>query len=529
MKQAQKLAGVSRPPASRTTISHTSRLRRAVPWIALGLGLAILSGSAVAYKYYDDRALPRDLIAKLPADAYFAGTARFSATNPATFRQVAAATNIYSAETTALFDALPSVTDKESSLRQALADNYAFAATARGSVAIVTVRRPGLLPDLQSALGNVLQNPETSGSDDARVITGTIKSGAKLSVAQRGATIYVGSNPEIVLAATKENNGFTRTDRFTEVANLLPAAADGYLFYRTEPVKDLLGISDAPALIGATFRDTGHGKAELRVRRALSGDQLPRLPKTSGRLLPPTEQGTSIEGVAVLKYLRLLEAQRQENNLPKVLTLQNGLASLSRDMGVNVEDEYLAAATGHFVYSRVQTDTGYAWKGAVEFPDAATASAKVADLKARLTKVTVPVRKEVVTILPDGTQSREVVAEVRQPISYLDEAIGTQTGSYFALPGSIPVIHFLQSGSYLVVASSAAGLQQMSESITQKTHVGSEGELAIRLKITDAAKITQKPDALIEWILATRPSDATLQLDTTSGILEGTVNFEHAS
>lgn len=496
---------------------------------ALIVGLALLALGAALWIFTSRHALDDRLLKKLPRDAYVAGVSRLSVTHVDTLHSVADSTQVAMAPVKALSDGLSAAGLDTKTLRRALGDQYAFAATSKGAVAVFTVKDPSQLATLQDRLQSRLEGVKNSQTDGMDVTAAMVKgSTAPFFTARSGHELYVASDAALLAQAKSENNGFTAVERFRELASSLPPGADGYVFFHTDPVKDKVG-QDLP-LFALAYSDDG---AYLQLRlRTTANSPVSNVPGgTRGRLLPPPDQASaSVEGLNVLDYLHLIEEQRQEDNIPKVLSLQTGLANLSRTLGAEVEKQYIAPANGHFVYTRFQDTQGPQYAAAVEFPDAATAQAKVAELKDALAnKVTVPVRKQVVTILPDGSQSREVVGEGRQPLAFADEPVGDKTASYFVIPGSLGAIHFMVQDKYLLFSSVPEGLARLSGSVGATSDAGSEGDLAIRLNVSQAPNAIQNPNILSDWILATRPSSGTLRLIKQSGILEGTLNFTHAS
>ena len=226
----------------------------------------------------------------------------------------------------------------------------------------------------------------------------------------------------------------------------------------------------------------------------------------------------------------MLEEQRQETDLPRVITLQNGLANLSRLMGVDVTERYLGAADGRFVYARFMGGDGKpSWYGAVEFGSPEQAQQTATELINELTaKVPVPLQRIVVRQLPDGTESREIEFQGKVPMAFVDYQVAGRTGKAANLP-SIGVVHVMTEGPYMILSGTPEGTQRMLNTLAaEHTGVGSSGPLAVRLRVPDAYRLLESRDVLFDWVLATRPSGGSFELKP-SGDLSGTLEFNEAS
>lgn len=507
--------------------SASERRRSPWSWVIFAIGILLLVAGGVMYGMFQSQQSAHDHIKKLPSDAYVAGIIRVADLNHESVKQLATSTNIYPARSATLLDALATrgvTTDK---LTRAFQSHFAFALTTHGGIAIGRVKDEAAAREVYALLTPVLENQTKPVADGAPLASGALKD-IPMAVGQDGPDVYIASNAELIATARNETNGFTSVSRFADVAESLATGRNGYVFYNAKVVRDRVG-ADVP-LFGLAYKVTDSG-LDIDLRTASTTPVANQLSSTSGKLLPPpTAALVSIEGEGLLDYLHLLEEQRQETNIPKVLSLQNGIVSLGRSLGVDFEKEYLAAPSGHFTYARFRTSTGIEWMGATEFPDAETAVRKVSELQSAMAaKLTIPIRKQVVRILPDGTQSREVVSEGRQPLGYSNFTVGDKTGSIVALPGGIGLIHFIVQDKYLIVSSSPEGVSRMLDSVGKPSDTRTNGELAVRLKLSEAHGALAEPDTVLDWILVTRPSKGDLRLDKATGILEGTVGFEHGS
>ncbi len=499
------------------------------PFIALVSGLALLAlatALAVGVSQQEDNT---QLLAKLPKDATVAGVGSLKSGDFDALRQLSGSTGISADQTKGLLDTVAAGGVTREKLDKAFKKEFAFAATSRGGLAILTVRDANATTILQNELNAQLENVQSVQKEDLTIRQGTVKtSGMPVAVAQQGTTVYLANGPDLISAAENESAGFSTLDSFSDVARRLPSGQDAYLFFNPDKAKEKIGV--AVPLFGVALHRTEVGY-DVSLQTADTETFGERLVKTSGEALPPADKATaSVEGRKILDYLHLLEAQRQENSLPKVLTLRNGITNLSRQLGQDLESDYLAAADGHFVYSRFGGASGEEWMAAAGFPDAATAQRKTTELENALAaKVTIPVRKQVVTVLPDGTQSREVVSEGRGPFTFTAVPIGSLNASSVGLPGGLGTVYFAVYDKYFVLSNSQDGLTRMTASLAQPADVRSSGDLAVRLKLVNLKDIQQKPDSLSDWVFATRPARGTFKLDKASGVLEGTVDFEHGT
>lgn len=517
VKKTQKAVKKSASPERRSPWS----------WIILAAGILLLLAGGVMYGMIRSQQGGEDLLKKIPNDAYVAGVVKLADLDQQSVKQLAAATNVYSSQTATILDALSAKDLSAQRLTEAFDSQAAFGMTTHGGLAILRVKDESKAREIMASLSPVLESPTTSDVSGVTTRAGSVK-GIPVVVGQDGPNVYVASNAGLIEKARNETNGFPTLDRFNDIAAALPSGRSGYVFYNPKTVRDRVG-SDVP-LFGLAYSVTEKG-LNLALRTGSTVPVNTSLGSTSGKLLPPADAATvSVEGENLLDYLHLLEEQRQETNIPKVLSLQNGISNLGKALGVDFEKEYLAAASGHFSYSRYKTETGIEWMAAAEFPDGPTAVKKVAGLQAALAaKVTIPIRKQVVRVLPDGTQSREVVSEGRQPLGYSNFTVGEKSGSIVALPGSMGLVYFIVHDKYLIASSGANGVSRMLESVTKESDTGSSGELAVRLKLSDVQGVVGEPDTLWDWVLVTRPSKGEFRLDKATGILEGTAGFEHGS
>lgn len=510
-------------PRKRARAKRAKSLRY---WPALALGLLLVGLAVFMWQQAVSRTFSDELIRKLPSDSSAVLLSRFSATDQESLRQLSNATNIHAGDTTAVLDALSKAGVSQQQLRQSLSDEFALAETSRGTLAVFRTGDAGQLDALLRSLETQFTQTAKTNEDGMALVTGTLKDSAKvLSLARSGSDLYLSGNPEVVKAAKKEAEGFTKVPRFAELAKQLPPGRDGYVFLQPEVKKGILA-QDFP-LTGAAWTNK-KDVLDLNVETVGIEASTAKLSSTSGKLLAPPEQAAaSIQGTNVAAYLRLLEEQRSESNIPKVLALQNGLSSLSRSLGVDVEKQYLERADGQFIYARYLSPQGsLEWMGALEFDTPEEANATVGELMQGLQqKVTIPIRKEVVTILPDGTQSREIVAEGREAPKFVEFDIEGRKGQSVSLPGNFGTAHFLVQDKFVLLASGADGVSRMLRTLAAPAQSPYDGQMAIRVTVKEAHRMLDTRHVFADWVLATRPTGGRFTLHKATGELTGAASF----
>lgn len=525
-------AGSASPASAPTT--RTGRAPEPDPrertiryWPLLAIGVFLLAGGALLSQRFESKTFTDDLFRKLPGDSYLVGASTLDALNPDTIKQLSGSLNAYAAPTSEVLNALVQSGISREQIKKALDDQFAFAASSRGGLFVFTLNGGGAYDELAGSLGNQLDNRQTFSENGIDFITGTVRGTQRPIVAGRaGQQLYLSSSQEMVRAAVAESNGFTNADGFADVAGRLPAG-DGYLFLRSETVRAQSGI-DVP-LVGVSWTDAGES-LELTVENADSGTVSQNLPKTDGKLLlPASGDGAvtgSVSGTNLSRYLAVLQEQRSESDLPKVLAFQNGVSSLNRSLGKDIDRDFISKASGRFVYARYSIETTNAYAGLAEFPSAESAQATYNKFSALAKeKLTIPVRKQVVRVLPDGTQSREIVAEGRGPLAFSDFSVDGRSGQAVTLPNIGPV-HILLENKYLIIASTPDGVSKMLKvTAVPGQDVAGTGELAVRAKVSEAYTLLRDPDLLSDWVLATRPARGTFSLEKATGVLSGSVNF----
>ncbi len=498
-------------------------------WPVLAVGVLLLAGGALLSQRFEAKTISDDLFRKLPSDSYLAGAATLDTVEPGTLKQLSGSLNAYAAPAAELVDAVGRSGLKREQVGKALDDKFVFAATKRGGLFVFTLNGGGAYDELAAPLGEQLDNRQTFSEGDTDFTTGTIRGTTRsVAVGRNGSQLYVASNPELVKAAVGETSGFNTTAGFAEVAGRLPAG-DGYLFLDNEPVRTQSGL-EVP-LVGVSWSDAGDS-LDLHAESAEPQVTSVTLSDTDGKLLPPISGDAaatgSVSGTNLSRYLGLLQEQRSEADLPKVLELQNGIASVNRSLGKDLDRDFLSKATGRFVYARYPgaASNTNEFGGLAEFPSSEAARSTYTEFtELAKQKLTVPVRRQVVRALPDGTQSREIVAEGRANLAFSDFTVEGKTGQAVTLPG-IGAVHLLLDDKRLIVASTPDGVARMLKvTAAPGEDVAGGGELAIRAKVSEASTLLRDPDVLSEWVLATRPARGDFKLNKSTGELSGSVGF----
>jgi hypothetical protein len=512
--------------------SLAGRLRSIRYWPVLLAGILLAVAGIFLWQQSASATLSDQLLRKVPKDSQLAGVARLSRLDYDTIRQVSGSAKIEPKRTGDLLSTLSKAGITPEELRLAFDDQFAFGRTPRGDLAIFTVAQDQnfstLASKFETQTGDLkaVERPIDAGT--VKLWQGTVReTGAVVTAFRSGREFYVSSNPDLIVAASREADGFTSLENFSDASKRLPPAADGYLFVNVAQLKDLTGKLPVSALTGIAWTN----RPEELAISAYSSNSLTvteRLPRAKGAILPGTDYASvSLEGQNVVSFLHLLEDQRQETDLPRVINLQNGLASLNRKLGVDLEPDYLGG-NHPFAYGRFRDAEGKSqWFGALEFDSPEAATAKITDLVQRLRdRVTVPVRKEVVRILPDGSQSREIVSEGRQSLTITDLPVNDRTAQTTTLP-TLGGVAWVLDRQYLVVGSSADAISRMLKTLAgPSAKTGERGELAVRMKLADLGTLSASSDSLFDWILAARPDSGRFSLGKSSGELRGAVEFK---
>ncbi len=504
------------------------------PALIAGVALAVLGG----FLWYQSSQAVFDnqLLQQLPKDSSVAGVARLSRFSADTVNQVAQSTTIDSARAANLVHALNAAGIDRTTLKDALGDRFAFARTSRGDLAVFTVAKESAFADAAGRLTGRTGGAATAKTAELQTNSGVLKiwqgtvGGGQppVSAYRQGGKFYVSTNPDLIVDAIRETNGFTSLDQFAGVSKQLAPGADAYVFVNVAQSKN---PPVAFPLMGLAVTDQ-KDRLTLVIRVADPAVVSKPLPNTNGALLPgPEAAAAALEGTDMAGYLHLLEEQRQESDLPRVIALQNGIAALSRTLGVDLERDFLSPADGSFVYARYRAaDGGEQWFGAVRFDSAQTAQAKVGQLTALLRqRVTVPTRHERVRVLPDGTQSREIVSEGNEALDISDVSVEGHGGNAATFPG-LGAVNWVTDGEYLVLGSSPEAAARMVRTIAHpQGKLDERGSLTIRAKLSAVPGLLGSRDGLFNWILATQPESGSFTLSKSTGELQGAVRFKRAN
>jgi hypothetical protein len=516
-KAGSKAAGTSR--AAR----KPHPLRRPKFLGALVAGILLLILGAFLWKQLDKLTFSEDLLRQMPADSTVAGVARLSEADPKVMGAFAEKGQILPQSLKPLLDAVNAADPDGTLLQDAVQNQFAWADSARGGVAVFEIKDPHKLQSLSDTLSGSVESFEQAKAGEVSVKTGVLKGGTqKIAVGVSEGKLYLSSNPELIGAVAAETNGFASLPGFSEVSDQLPPTQGGYVFYNTAQVPS--AVAKRYRIVGLSWK---RQENDLAVSARVS-DAEPvqlRLPESDGRLLAPADLATaSLGGTDPAKYLRVLEAQRQQEELPKVLAYQKAVAALDRAIGGSTINDYLAKATGDWSYSRYKNEAGEQWMAALEFPDAATAQNVTEQFVAKLNQhVTIPVRRDVITVLPDGTSSREIESEGRVPVSFVEAAYPGGTARAATFPNIGP-INFVVKDKYLLVASELGGLQRLDSIIANPAGKVEPGDLTVRAQALQANAVIGKPDPLLDWILATTPSEGDFVINS-DGVLAGSLDF----
>jgi hypothetical protein len=523
---SKKTASKRKRPAKSPT------LPRVRFWPALIAGILLVALGAALWVTSSKAVFNSALLRKLPKDSSIAGVARLSQFDRETVQQVSQNAKIDPARSTVLLQAMSEAHIDPKLVGQALDDQFAFARTTRGDLAVFTIRSEESFNDLAKRASSQTHDAKISerqaNGGTFKTWQAVINGNQETVFAYRsGQELYLSTNPELIIGASRENAGFTSLDQFAGVSKQLTAGADAYLFLNASQLKD---PPVAFPLTGIAINNHKNG-LKLSMQVAEPAVVTTSLKATNGSLLPSTESAAaSLEGTNVAAYLHLLEQQRQESDLPRVISLQNGIASLNRTIGIDLERDIFGAATGPFVYARYRSADGAGqWFGAIEFDSDEIANAKVAQLTKLLReRVKVPTRHEVVRTLQDGTQSREIVSQGNEPLEITDMTVENKGGNAANFPG-MGSVNWLVDGKYLVIGSTPEAVGRMVKTIAQPTgNVGERGELAVRSKLPELPGLMGGRDGLFNWILATQPESGTFSLSKATGELQGAVRFKQA-
>ncbi|MDP9212233.1 MAG: hypothetical protein M3N59_03075, partial [bacterium] len=441
--------------------------------------------------------------------------------------RVSAAAKLYPAAAESLVATLRDAAPAELFAR-ALGSEIAFAETQGHSLAVVRIRDQASFEELSGKVAARLGKPRTVHAESAERGRVSFFS-AKLAESDRTVfahraddLLFIATDPEPILDALTQRQGFDTNAAFEDVSGRLAGGADAYVFLdgRLADQYPRLGFS----LIGIAVRDEDE---HLRLQ-AVSADPpevAVSLPRASGDLLPG-QATLGISGMDVLRYLQFLEAQRSERALPEVIKLQNGIASLNRRLGVDLETDYLAAADGRFTYGRYAEGETKRWMTLLEFDGPEVARTKVESFEQLAReKLTVPVRREVIKVLPDGSRSREIESEKQERLKFGAVEVEGQPAKAVKLPELGRVVWQVRD-RFLLVGDSEKTVARLVKTVQQPADtVDGRGQLAVRLDLSRAKTLMGGEDAIYSWILSTRAAEGEFRLNKKNGVLSGFLTF----
>lgn len=501
-------------------------------WPALVAGIIVALVGGFLWVRSSQAVFNNNLLRKLPKDSWVAGAARLSQFDKQTIEQVSQNAKLDPTRSATVLQAVSAAGIDRKQLHRALEDQFAFARTTRGDLAVFTIAGESdyaeIAKRLSSQTGGAKVAERQANGGLFKTWQATINGSQQTVFAYRtGRELYLATNPELIIGASREDNGFTSLDQFEDVSKQLAAGADAYVFLNASQLRE---PPVAFPLTGMAIANQDE-KLKFSVRVAEPSVVTNSLHRTNGSLLPAADQAAAaVEGTGVVKYLHLLEEQRQESDLPRVISLQNGIASISRTLGVDLERDVFGQATGKFVYARYRSADGAGqWYGAVEFDSPEAANAKTAQLTKLLReRVTVPTRHEILRTLADGTQSREIVSEGKEALEITDVTVEGKGGNAATFPG-MGSVNWVVDGKHLVIGSTPESVGRMIKTIAHPAgNVGEHGELAVRAKLSEVPGLFGSRDGLFNWILATQPESGTFTLSKSTGVLQGAVRFKQA-
>jgi hypothetical protein len=500
---------------------------QSVPALVAGLLLIVIG--VVLWVLLSGASVTKNLFTKLPEDSRVAGVARLDAFDYDTLQQTADSAKVYPAETKALVAAIRQVAPPEL-IGKALGSEVGFARVPGDRMlAVVTIRDETAYLELARAASSTLEGAKQIQIDTperGRLTFFTAhlpKTKVQLFAYRDGKYVYFATDKNPILGAVGRTKGFDRREGFAAVSSDLPGSQDAYVFLDDSLVSRYPRLSYS--LVGLAIKNE-KTRLHINVANANPPRVRTKLGRMSGELLPPVSDAPlSVSGTDVVTFFRMLEEQRSEQDLPGVLRFQNGVASLNRQLGVDIERDYLAAATGRFVYARYRNGDARPWMGLLEFANAQTARQKVDELQGLLkAKVTVPVRREVVRVLPDGTESREIESERNEPLSIKHVIVEGQSAGSMRLPSMGRTVWQVRD-RYLLVGSSEEAVGRLVRMLAFPSPVDAKGQAVLRIEPGKVASVTGKEDGLFTWILFARPERGTFDFDKRSGELTGGVTF----
>lgn len=508
---------------------------------ALVAGLLLLVAGTALWLTLAGAAVTKDLFVKLPENSRIAGVARLAAFDYGTLEQVSSSAAIYPDEVKALMPVIRTAAPPEL-IGRALGDEIGFARTPDGrTLAVATVRDNALYSQLAAAVYEQLDGTKRVPVDTPERGRLTFAAGrlpgSKITIFsyREGSYVYFATDRNQILAALHRTEGFDRHEHFAEVSGDLPGSQDAYVFLDSALSERYPRLEFS--LVGLAIKEDD---GALRIEAANDGPPPARaeLKRTSGDLLPPVSAApVSMSGTDAAGFFRLLEEQRSAQDLPGVLRFQNGVAALDRQLGIDIEREYLAAANGPFVYARYR-DGGKGGKGTkgakagarqwmvlLEFDSPENARQKTDALQRLLkTKAKVPVRREVVKILPDGTRSREIESQKNEPLSIKTVTVERRSAASAQFP-SMGRLVWQVRGPHLLIGSSEEAVARLVRNLADPSPADAKGQLVTRIDLAEAGAVTGQEDGLLAWILFARPERGSFSLDKATGELTGGMTF----
>lgn len=497
-------------------------------WLGIA-GLALLVVAFFLQRSLTQLTYSDALLKPLPKDSAVAGLARLDVVKTDTLVDLAKATGTQLESATALKDLFTQSGASSDDIRRALEQKFSFAQAPSGSVAVFTIRSEKALGELRGKLVS-----STTKQADQEI------NGVRLSVASFGTpprTVYMAQDArKLVVASTagvavntlRETGGFSSVPTLETAAKRLPGAADGYLFYSTKDKTP--GAIGVLPLIGIAWNDKKQ-TVDLHVASGDVSSVTTSIKRTSGNILPSVDTaGYSVEFASLSQALAIIEEQRQDVDVPGVVRFQNNLSALSRTLGKDVESDLIATVDSGALYGRFLDSSGNPqWMMSLGFKDADAATKMEQELLPLMQqKITVPIRKEIIRVLPDGTQSREIASEGKQPLVFSDIVVEGKPGKATTLPANIGAVYIVRDGRAILVGSSQEAVARLIQSAATRKSSPYSGAFALRAKLPGSTALINNPDIFARWFYVLRPDIGRFSLDKASGVISGAFDYESA-
>ncbi len=507
---------------------RSSSVKSRTIWLGV-TGLLLLLAAFFLQRALTQLTYSDSLLKPLPKDSTVAGLARLDVLKTDTLTDLAKATGTQVDSATALKDFFARAGVSSDNIRAALEQKFSFAQAPGGSVAVFTIRSEKALAEVRGKLSGVSQTLPEQDVEGIKLSVASFGDPARtVFLAQNARRLVVGSTAVAAVGAIRETDGFSSVENLDTTVKRLPGAADGYLFYSTK--NKTPGAIGVLPLIGIAWNDKKQ-TVDLHVASGQVSSVNTSIKRTSGNILPSSDVASySLEFANLSQALALIEEQRQNIDVPSVVRFQNNLTALSRTLGKNVESDLISAVDSGVLYGRYIDASGSPqWMVSFGFRDAEAATKMEQELIPLMQqKLTVPVRKEIVRILPDGSQSREVASEGKQPLVFSDINVEGKAGKATTLPANVGAVYIVRDGRAILVGSSQEAVARLIQSAETRKSSSYSGAFALRAKLPGGAQLINNPDIFARWFYVLRPDTGRFSLDKASGVISGAFDYESA-